>query len=137
MSSIEHYNKHHLKGAGWTRIEMLLTIYERAIHHVTELKIANDNDDGEAYANHLLNAQRAILAIHAGLKPEDDEIALNIARLLHFVTTRLEIDAFDDAIKTLKAMHEGFSAIRDEANQLELSGQIPPLVESESYQTTV
>ncbi len=116
---------------------MLLALYERAIHNITNAKMAKAQSDESAFARHLIDAQRTILAIHSGLKPDEHDIASNIARLLHFVVSCLQKYEFDDAIKTLSSLHGGFEAIREEANRLEQDGEIPPLANDQAYQTMV
>lgn len=123
--------------AGWTRIEMLLAIYDKAIEELSGAQLAADNaSEQTVYATHVLSAQKAILAIHAGLKPDEDEIAYNVARLLHFVLKCIEDGNIADAIKIMTNMRSGFAAIQEEANQLEASGQIPPLQESDAYEAS-
>lgn len=87
----------------------------------------------EEFAYHFLKGQKAILAIHAGLKPDEHDVAFNVPRLLHFVLTCLEERNFADAIKILQNLHEGFKAIQVEANEMERDGSIPTIETSDPY----
>ena len=133
MSKLNSYKEQNAFG-GWTRIGMLLAIYQSAIESFTEAeRLSACDDKSDDFAFHYLKGQKAILAIHAGLKPDTHEVAFNIARLLHFVLERVESGNFADAIKVLKNMHEGFRAIQAEANQLESEGQIPAIETADPY----
>ena len=89
------------------------------------------------YAAQLLQAQKALLAIQTGLKPEESEVAFNIARLLHFVLARVADKEFAPAIHVLETLREGFQGIADEANDLEAKGEIPALPEIDTFQSIV
>ena len=133
MSKVKAYGQQVTIG-GWTRIEMLLAIYDKAIESLALAQESKLADDEPGFASHMVSAQKAVLAIHAGLKPDTDDVAFNVARLLHFVLGCIENDNLADAIKILENMRDGFAAITDEANQLEADGQIPPLQESNAYE---
>ncbi len=134
MGVLEAYKRQSVFG-GWTRVEMLLQIYDRAISSVEGCKIASVNHDATAYAKNLIDAQKAILAIHSGLKPDEHDVAYNIARLLHFVLVSIEKKDFDGAGKVLLGLREGFAAVADEANQLERDGEIPAMPSDDSFRS--
>lgn len=123
-SKISSYNKQVLFG-GWTRIDMLIQLYDRAIASLEGADDAMKSGDDATYARLFLDAQKTILAIHTGLKPDEYEIAFNVARLLHFALVSIENKKFEDAVMVLKNLRDGFDAISDEANDLERTGQIP------------
>jgi flagellin-specific chaperone FliS len=116
---------------GWTRIDMLLALYDRAIISVRGAQSAQQAGDEAEFAAKFIDAQKCVLAIHGGLKPDEYEIAYDIARLLHFVLTRLSEYNFDEAAHFLEKLRSGFDNIREEATELEKSGQIPALDLSE------
>ena len=123
--------------AGWTRIDVLLQLYDRAISSISATKAAFESEDQQNYAKFFLDSQKAILAIHAGLKPDEHEIAFNIARLLHFVLKGLEDKKFEQALLVMTKLRAGFGAIAEEANELERQGQISPMEANDAYQTNV
>lgn len=123
-SKLKSYNKQTLFG-GWTRIDMLIQLYDRAISSLSGASEALTVGDDHTYARLFLDAQKTILAIHTGLKPDEYEIAFNVARLLHFVLSAIEQKNFRDAIMVMENLRDGFVGIADEANELERTGQIP------------
>lgn len=112
---------------GWTRIDMLLAIYDKAIVATKAIEVAEKEGDQSTAISRLIEAQKCILAIHGGLKPDEYDIAYNIARLLNFVLLQLEEKKYGNAVKFLEKMRGMFSQIYDEAVKLESAGQIPSL----------
>lgn len=112
---------------GWTRIDMLLALYDRAIVSVRCAQQAKLENQQILFLEKFLDAQKCVLAIHSGLKPDEYELAYEIARLLHFIMTRLCEHEFDEAAYFLEKIRKSFEAIREEATRLENEGQIPPL----------
>ena len=125
MNKTNAYRKQDLFG-GWTRVDLLLHIYDRAIDSLNLAQEAQKQNNGE-FAEHFVAAQKAIVAIHAGLKPDEHQIAYDTARLLHFVLTCLESNQLADAVKILTNMRSGFAAIQEEANESEANGEIPSM----------
>jgi len=130
--SVGAYKRNSLQ-AGWTRIDLLLQIYDRAINAIDASKIANDSHDKVAFSRHYIDAQKAMLAIHSGLKADEDEVAFNVARLLHFALVSIEAKDFESASKTLRDLRAGFAAVADEVNQLEREGKIPAIPADDTY----
>lgn len=112
---------------GWTRIDMLLALYQRSIDSVQAAKDAKQSENDSTMRVYILEAQKTILALHSGLKADEDAIAQNIARLLNFVLLRIEEQQFDEASRFLEQLHESFSSIRETAVELEAAGVIPPI----------
>lgn len=123
-SKLRSYNKQVLFG-GWTRIDMLIQLYDRAIASLEGAQESMEAGDDATYARLFLDAQKTILAIHTGLKADEYEIAFNVARLLHFALVSIENRNFKDAIMVMSNLRDGFNGIADEANELERTGQIP------------
>ena len=120
------YNKQALFG-GWTRVEMLLQLYDRAIKALQNAELALELDQQDAFVTHYIESQKVLLAIHSGLKPDEYEVAFNVARLLHFVLGCIGERNFKDAIKILGELRNGFAAIAHDANELEKCGEIPAM----------
>ena len=112
---------------GWTRIDMLLALYDRAITAVQASSLAKDANNESLMKTNILEAHKLILALHSGLKTEECEVAGNVARLLNFVMRRIEEHQFEEANHFLEQLHNSFSQIREEAIARERNGEIPPL----------
>jgi hypothetical protein len=133
--SLKEYKKQSLS-FGWTRIEMLLEVYDHAITALEGSQAAADRQDATAFANHYVAAQKAMLAIHSGLEPHKDQVAYNVACLLHFALDCCQQRNFADTIKVLKELRTGFAAVAEEVNQLERDGTLPPVPDRDCYQQT-
>ncbi len=135
MNKLAAYKRQEMFG-GWTRIDLLLQLYDRAIEKTADAKLALETNNDDAYVQSFVDSQKTILAIHSGLKPDEHDVAFNVARLLHFVLQCLAEKKFDDAIKVLSELRDGFGAIAEEANELELNGEIPPMDDADMFRTT-
>jgi flagellar secretion chaperone FliS len=120
---------------GWTRIDMLIAIYDRAISSIQSLAQEQSLQSSAPFQGKFLEAQKCLLAIHAGINPAENEIGYNIARLIHFVSNELSSHRFGNAASILESIRNGFDAIREEATRLELEGKIPSLEHSQSLNT--
>ena len=121
---------------GWTRIDMLLALYSRTIATIREAKEAKETDDALLFGTKILDANRFLLGLHCGLNTDEYPLAVDVARLLNFVSMRLSENNFDEAIYFLEKLHASFSQIRDEAAELEQSGKIPKFAEANTLDTT-
>ena len=113
--------------SGWTRVDMLLALYDRTISTIRFAQHAKNTDDNRMLANKMIEANKYLLALHSGLDTENDAVAVDIARLLNFVMLRLEEHNYDEAVYFLEKLHSTFEQVREEATDLEKSGKIPPL----------
>lgn len=120
---------------GWTRIDMLLHVYDRAIVALESVIQARQANQQSILNQRSLEFGKCMLAIHAGLKPEENEIAFNIARLIHFVQDQFCQQNFDNAREILESIRNGYAAIRDQAVELEMQGKIPALDAGARFQT--
>ncbi|MEM7454248.1 MAG: flagellar protein FliS [Planctomycetota bacterium] len=134
-SSVNAYKVQSLS-CNWTRIEALLQLYDRAVVAINGAEKALRQKDSDSYFRHFVDAQKTVLAIHSGLKPDEYDIAFNIARLLHFVMRCLEEQKFSDAAKVLGQLRDGFAAISSEAVELENAGHIPPMESRDEFTAT-
>ncbi|MCP4773590.1 MAG: hypothetical protein GY880_05070, partial [Planctomycetaceae bacterium] len=111
---------------GLSRIDMLLVLYDRAIASLEAAKSAKEASDEKMQQKFGYEANKLIMGIHSGLDTEKYPVAVDVARLLHFIMTRIEQQDFSDAIKFTKQLRESYAQIRDQAVQLESNGEIPP-----------
>jgi len=120
---------------GWTRIDMLLALYDRAISTIEDAKLAKESACAAELANKLIESQRLVLALHSGLNTDKFELAADVARLLNFVLLRLQEQNFDEANYFLGKLRASFAEIRDDATAMEKEGKIPPLSTSRGLDT--
>ncbi len=114
----------------WTRIDMLLALYDGALFATQHAKQAVRQGDATALARHQPHSQRLITELIAGVDVEQGELARNVHRLLMFClmqTTGRSAEEWAAAVSILKQLREAFMQIRDEAARMEHSGQIPKL----------
>ena len=123
--------------SGWTRIDMLIALYDRSIANIRFAQLAKQSNDTRLMTNKLIETNKFILALHSGLNIEQDQIAVDVARLLNFVMLRLEEQNFEEAIYFLEKLQSTFEQIREEATALEKSGKIPPLNSARGLNTVV
>ncbi len=118
----------------WTRIDMLLALYERAIAAVQMAGQAQAANDKTQMQLQVYESHKLILAIHSGLKVDESEIAHNVARLLGFIVLRIDEGNFEEAVQFLEKLHSGYADIREEAATLEANGEISPLQEANVFE---
>ena len=128
------YKRQSLSG-GRTRVETLVQLYDRGISCIYGCKLAEEANDPQAYTNSLLTLHKVILALHSGLKPEEDDVAFNVARILHYVIGLTQDKNWEAAVEMLTQLRNAFSEVTDEANQLERDGVIPPMPLADSYES--
>lgn len=113
--------------SGWTRIDMLLVLYDRAISEISAAQNASLKGDTALMAKKLIECNRFLLALHSGLNIDEYPLAVDIARLLHFVMYQLEQKKFSEAIYFLEKLKSGYEGIRDEADAMEKQGKFTTL----------
>ena len=113
-----------------TRIDMLITLYQRLLQSVDEMQDALEASDDARLNSAQLNASRYIVALLDGIDPNQGEVAVNVQRLCHFALTQISeqsVDGLNAARSVLQPLCDSFCSIRDEAAELEMNGEIPPL----------
>jgi hypothetical protein len=111
------------------RIDLLLEIFDRLLGRLRRAIPLTDSIPTEA--EELLKPCRAaVAALALGVQANEDEATANFARLYEFVGHCLAEGGaarIQDAIDVLQPLQEGFQQAREQALELERSGQIPPL----------
>lgn len=113
-----------------TRVEMLIKLYDKTIFTIENAQQAIESDDAVAAENHKLMAYRCLITLLDGIKPEHDDVSANTHRICLYAINQVwegSATNFTNALKVLLPIRDAFVAIRDEAVQLELSGEIPAL----------
>ncbi len=120
---------------GWTRIEVLLALYDRAIESVKLASQAYAEGDSNLALRSTIEANKYVLGLLSGLDSDQCPIAFGIEQILVFVMVKLEQKELDQAQRFLEELRESFSQIKDEAIELEKQGQIPPLADANVLDT--
>lgn len=114
----------------WTRIDMLLVVYEQTIASLQngiDVIAAGRTSD---LASVRLRTMKCLVTIIDGLNPNAGDTPQQILRLCLFVLDQIETDQLDSwqsALRIMHTLHEGFQEIQDEAREAEHRGEIPAL----------
>ncbi|MCA9060481.1 MAG: flagellar protein FliS [Planctomycetaceae bacterium] len=114
----------------WTRIDMLLYIYDKAVHAAQSGAQLLESGDLQAVTPLQLQLQKAVVLIVDGLDLNAGEIPQNINRLcLHVLelTTGRSAEQWSQAAGILADLRDGFQGVENEARELECQGKIRPL----------
>ncbi len=118
------------KAISWTRIDMLLLIYENAIEALDKgIEVIESGNLSELLFQRI-DAQRKILLIAEGLSIDEDATAAHIMNICVFILDQIGTDSLENwksSLKLIETLHEGFEEIAEEARELERKGQIPQL----------
>ena len=120
---------------GYTRVDMLIALYDRTIEHIEAAKVAHAAGEAELFLNANISAIQCILGLHSGLDTEE-ETAMNVARLLHFIAVRFEEKNFDEAIHFLSKLRNTFEQVRSEASALEIDNKLPAFEATSNFNRT-
>jgi flagellin-specific chaperone FliS len=126
MNPYETYR--HQRASGWTRIDMLLALYDGAVSRLEEAGDALSKDDAAAAAPALLRAQRIVVELLAGIDLRYGDVPQNLQRLYAFVLVSIGVGTASEvagALEVLRTLREGLIEVRAEAVALERSGAIP------------
>ena len=121
---------------GWTRIDMLLALYDAAIERLSLAKTAIESGDDDNASQHLLRGQRIVIEIMGGLNTAYGELPENIQQLCVFVSGCIndrKPKGLEAAIRVLNQLREGFDEIRPHAIELENQGTIPSIHQSQEF----
>ena len=113
----------------WTRIDLLLTLYDKALERLANAEDSLRMGDAPGATAHLIKTQLILNGLASGVKLDmEPERGANMLRLYEFAANELRIpraEGIANARKILRTLREGFEAIRAEANELERNGTIP------------
>jgi flagellar secretion chaperone FliS len=114
----------------WTRIDMLLALYDGAIDRMEKGIAAIKRNEPRSAKPFLFRSVLIVNELANGLDFKYGELPLNHLRLYEFVTRSLdsmELDKVEAALGVMRVLREGLRGIQAEATELERSGQIPPI----------
>ena len=114
----------------WTRIDMLLLIYDQAVTALTEgTRLLEQNHHAEVPLVSL-KAMRSLLMIADGLNMNHGELPAQVMRLVVFSLDQIKTQspaAWRSAAEVMSKLREGFQEIQDQARKDEYEGRIPAL----------
>ena len=114
----------------WTRIDMLLLIYDQAVATLSEgARLLENNRLAELHPVSL-KAMRTLLMIADGLNLDQGELPAQVMRLVVFSLDQIKTQspqAWRDAARVMSTLREGFQEIQEQARQDEYAGRIPAL----------
>lgn len=134
-----HHTYRQSAAAAWTRIDLLLTVYDVGIQTARRAREAAAIGDAAELARMQLKLQQVVVTILDGLDPDRREQVEPIQRLCLFILDRSRQAApsdWDAILKVLTTLQEGFAGIRDQAAELEARGQIPA-VDAQAYVSAI
>lgn len=114
----------------WTRVDMVLALYDEALKRIDESTQALDRDDQIDARKQCLRIIQVIACLRSGVDPDAGKLPENLLRLFNFVDQcatsgkRADLDA---ARNVLVPIRDSFEEIRNTAAALEREGTIPAL----------
>lgn len=116
--------------SGWTRIDLLLALYDKALERLDRAEGALLAGEPMVAVPQLALTQLIIAELAAGVRVEvNPEANTNILRLYEYLAAELSHPAIaniGNARKVLRTLREGFEAVRVEANELERTRRLEP-----------
>jgi flagellin-specific chaperone FliS len=114
---------------GWTRIDMLLALYDGAIERLEQACAALNRGDTSSAQSALLRAQRMVMELLAGVDMKYGEVSRRFTQVYEYVLWSISEAApaqISSSLSVLKTVRDGLEQVRNEVVELERSGQIPP-----------
>ncbi|MFO0978566.1 MAG: hypothetical protein U0996_19325 [Planctomycetaceae bacterium] len=114
----------------WTRIDMLLTIYEHVVIALTEGAVLIENGKLSDLLPVRIRAQKALLAVADGLDLDQGELPTQVLRLVVFALDQVRSNdaaSWRSAARVMQTLREGFEDIQDQARLAEYDGKVPSL----------
>ena len=122
---------------GWTRIDMLLALFEAAESDLKDAQTALQDGDGVLARRLRLRALRIVTHLVAGLNANYGELSDRLRQLYEYVQACLldeSASQLHSATNVLSTLRDGFEEIRGEAVRLESQGVIPPVEEAAAFE---
>lgn len=114
----------------WTRIDMLLHIYDHAITSVRDGAVLLSQGESVDAEGQRSDSARKVMLIMEGLDLDSGEVSQNIMRICSFVLEVIcenDAESWERAANMLELLRGAFEAVQDEARQAEADGIVPSL----------
>jgi flagellin-specific chaperone FliS len=128
MNPYQKYRRQE-EDAGWTRMDLLIALYDKAIERLDKAEIALRAGDKLTAVPLLAKTQLIVAELAAGVRIDvNPENGTNMLRLYEYVTTQMSlvtVDSIQNSRKVMQTLRDGFESVRAEANELERTGRLP------------
>ena len=134
-----HFTYQRSAAAAWTRIDLLLTVYDVGIQTAHRALNALAAGDELGATRQRLKFYRVLMQILDGLDARY-ETTQNIQRLALYMfdrSTQGRPEDWRSVLKILNVLREGFSAIREQAIDMESRGLVPAVNDSAALNLSV
>jgi hypothetical protein len=134
-----HFSYQRNAAAAWTRIDLLLTVYDVGLQTAQGALNALAIGDNDAAVRLRLKFYRVLMQILDGLDTRY-EMTQNVQRLTLYMFDRSNKGRPEDwrsILKILQVLRDGFAAIRNEAVELESKGLVPSVSEAPAVNMSV
>lgn len=118
------------RAASWTRVDMVVALYDEAIKKLDHAIVQIENGDDAEAKRSCLRVVQVVACLRSGVDSEAGSLPSDILRLYHFVdrcVTSGQPQDLEAARNVLVPIRDSFLEIRDSAAELEQEGKIPPL----------
>ncbi|AWM37367.1 flagellar protein FliS [Gemmata obscuriglobus] len=131
MNPYRRYQQQSEPATGWTRMDLLLALYDKALERLDKAEAALQARDQAGAVTLLLKAQQIVMALAEGVRVEvNPEVNGNILRLYEYAAhelARADLEGVGNVRKVLRTLREGFEAVRAEGNAMERDGRLTPM----------
>jgi flagellar secretion chaperone FliS len=110
------------------RIELILTLYDKAIDRLERACVALERGEREDARPLLAEAQIIVCSLAGGLNLSQGKLSENLLRVYEFVShcaRAADREQIQGAVQVLRILQDAFQEIRPDALQLERSGAVP------------
>jgi flagellin-specific chaperone FliS len=129
MNPYQAYRRPEPAAASWTRMDLLLALYDKALERLDRAEASLAAGDEHPAVQQLLKVQFTVTELSAGVNLDvNPELGANLLRLYEYVAHELKApraEGVRNARKILKTLREGFEGVREEGNAIERRGMVP------------
>ena len=107
---------------GWTRIDMLIALYQATLHSMEQLE--RQLAEGRTLPATQMKIQRRLLGILAGLDLSAGDLPMQIAQLVRWALSQLpspDPQVWRKVIQSFRTICQAYESIRPEAAEQELA----------------
>jgi flagellin-specific chaperone FliS len=132
MNPYNAYRQQSESPSAWTRIDVLLALFDKGILRLEQAHQALTAGDRAGALGLLCKAQLAVMSLASCIDPASPQ-GVDMLRLYEFATHAMSLATADDVLaarNVLGTLRQGFRSIRAEAADLERRGALPAASET-------